>query len=130
MSKIEKFEDIIAWQKARGLVLDYNSSFLKDYSFTDQIRRSSGSVMDNMAEGFERGGNKEFIQFLYISKGLPAKVKTQLYLVLNFDYITNIEFESTYELTNETSIMISGLIKYLSKSNFKGEKQKTLNLKL
>ncbi len=84
MAHIEKFEDIIAWQKARDndkmvYELTHNSSFSKDFSLIDQMRRSSGSIMDNIAEGFERGGNKEFIQFLYISKGSASELRSQLY---------------------------------------------------
>ena len=95
MGKIEKFEDIIAWQKAReldkeiiSLILN-SASFSKDFALIDQMKRSSGSIMDNLAEGFERGGNKEFIQFLYISKSSCGELRSQLYRSYDRGYIDN-----------------------------------------
>ncbi|AKM82268.1 MAG: S23 ribosomal protein [Berkelbacteria bacterium GW2011_GWE1_39_12] len=87
--KIEKFEDIIAWQKAKELtLLSYrNFSCIKDYSFKDQINRASVSVMNNIAEGYERMGDKEFKKFLYISKGSCGEVRSMLYLALELKYI-------------------------------------------
>ena len=129
MAHIEKFEDIIAWKKARELSkmvynLTQNTTFSKDFSLIDQIKRSSGSAMDNIAEGFERGGNKEFIQFLYISKGSVGEVKSQLYRAFDNEYINKTKFDITYQLANELSKLISGFINYLKSSTIKGDKFK------
>ena len=129
MAHIDKFEDIIAWQKARELSkmvynLTQNTTFSKDFSLVDQIKRSSGSAMDNIAEGFERGGNKEFIQFLYISKGSVGEVKSQLYRAFDNEYINKTKFDITYQLANELSKLISGFINYLKSSTIKGDKFK------
>lgn len=127
MAGFTKFEDIEAWKKARELCkliykITLNDSFSKDFSLKDQIRRSSGSVMDNIAEGFERGGKKEFIQFLYISKSSSAETKSQLYRSLDYEYINKEEFEACYEKCNECSKIIAGLINYLKSTEIKGPK--------
>jgi four helix bundle protein len=111
--KIEKFEDIQTWQKANKLALDvykmFNSS--KDFSFRDQIRRAAVSVMNNIAEGYERHGNKEFRHFLYISKGSCAEVRSMLYLALELKYIDQEEFQKLANQTVEISKMLSAFIK-------------------
>lgn len=122
MAKIEKFEDIAAWQKARILVKEIYSisdigKFRRDFTLKDQIRRSSISVLSNIAEGFARRTNKEFIHFLYISHGSVAEVEAQLYVSLDIDYINQERFNSLYSLCYEISKMIMGLIKYLSTHN-------------
>lgn len=124
MSTIKKFEDIIAWQKSRHLVkfvyeLTKLPEFNRDYKFIDQIRSSSGSIMDNIAEGFERGGNKEFIQFLFIAKGSLGEVKSQLYRALDQNYIDKVQFSRAYSNPEEIGSLIGGLINYLSNSEFK-----------
>jgi len=124
MSTIKKFEDIIAWQKSRDLVkfvyeLTKLPEFNRDYKFIDQIRSSSGSIMDNIAEGFERGGNKEFIQFLFIAKGSLGEVKSQLYRALDQNYIDKVQFSRAYSNSEEIGSLIGGLINYLSNSEFK-----------
>jgi four helix bundle protein len=129
MAHINKFEDIIAWQRAREndkkvYELTLDSPFSKDFSLIDQMRRSSGSIMDNIAEGFERGGNKEFIQFLYISKGSAGELKSQLYRAMDRGYINKANFEQAYECTSEISKLITGFIKYLKDSKIKGDKFK------
>ncbi|MEM6525042.1 MAG: four helix bundle protein [Bacteroidota bacterium] len=129
MANIEKFEDIQAWQKARELAkviyeFSRQSPFDRDFKLRDQILGSSGSVMDNIAEGFDRGGNKEFIHFLTISKASAAEVKSQLYRALDRNYIDQDEFDGTYLLADEIGKMITGLIKYLNKSEIKGLKFK------
>ena len=129
MSKIEKFEDLDLWKNSRELckvVYMYANYelFGKDFRLRDQIRGASGSVMDNIGEGFERGGNKEFIQFLFISKGSCGEVKSQLYSALDNAYITKLEFDLSYKIANELSIGLSNFIKYLKQSEFKGSKYK------
>jgi len=92
MATFKKFEDITAWQKARELTrlvyeITKNGNFSKDFSLRDQIRRASVSIMSNIAEGFDRGGRKEFIQYLSIAKGSVGEVKSQLYTALDQKYI-------------------------------------------
>lgn len=115
MTKIEKFEDIIAWQKSRIFVNDIYSicRFLRDYSFKDQIQRAVISIMNNIAEGYERKGNKEFTKFLYISKGSCAEVRSMLYLAIDLKYINKEKFDNLYQKSVEISRMVSGLIKTL-----------------
>ncbi len=130
MSTIERFEDIKAWQHARELckqihAFTLRSDFSKDFRLVSQIKASSGSVMDNIAEGFEREGNREFIQFLSISKGSSAEVKSQLYRALDNKYINQSEFDVAYQEAEEIGRMISGLMSYLSKSDIKGRKFRT-----
>jgi len=130
MSTIHCFEDILAWQKARILckkIYDFTrkNSFSKDFKLVDQIKGSSGSAMDNIAEGFERGGNKEFIQFLYISKGSAGETRSQLYRALDNEYISQTEFQQAYDLAMEVSRLLSGFINHLKNSEIKGEKFKS-----
>lgn len=118
MSKIVKFEEIEAWQRARKLVLEvYKISndklFAKDFSLKDQIRRAAISVMLNIAEGFARKTKKQFSQFLYISHGSIAELQSCLYIALDLNYIPEEKFNSLYKESEEISKMISGLIKYL-----------------
>lgn len=127
MSKISRFEELEVWQKARELSkiihgISSNGSFSKDFSLKDQINRSAGSVMDNVAEGFERGGNKEFIQFLSIAKGSAGEVRSQLYRALDKTYIEKSEFETLLAKSLEISNQLSGFITYLKNSEFRGEK--------
>lgn len=113
--KIEKFEDINSWQKAKELVLKTYKNFNKnrDYSFRDQIQRAVISIMNNIAEGFERGGNKEFRYFLFIAKGSCAEYRSMLYIADELGYISKKEFDEMYNLSLEISRLISGLIKAL-----------------
>ncbi len=129
MAKFKKFEEIECWSKARELsILIYketsNSNFRKDFVLVKQIRASSGSIMDNIAEGFERGGNKEFIQFLYISKGSAAETKSQLYRACDQMYFSIESFENLYSKADNISNMIGKLIQYLKSTEFKGVKYK------
>ncbi len=125
----KNFEDLPVWQKARELAeyiysLTKKVPFSKDFSLVDQIRRASASVMSNIAEGFERGSNAEFIHFLYISKGSAGETRTQLYIALDQEYISRDEFRKGFDLCRDVSGQISGLIDYLKGSRLKGNKFK------
>lgn len=120
MGKFESFEEINSWQKARSLnkkiyLITYNESFKKDFDLARQIRRSSVSVSSNIAEGFERNTDKEFVYFLYVAKGSAAEVRSQLYLALDLGYITQAEFDDLLFEISEISKLLSGFIKYLNK---------------
>ena len=129
MATINRFEDIEAKQKARFLAneiqtISLTSGLSKDYKLKEQINASSESIMDNIAEGFERGGKLEFINFLSISKGSAGEVKSQLYRMLDREYITREKFDELYSLAHEIGNMLGGWIVYLNKSEFKGTKFK------
>lgn len=111
----EKFEDIIAWQKAKELTLEIYRSFsiINDYSFRDQIQRASVSIMNNIAEGYERNSKKEFKYFLYIAKASAGEVRSMLYIAKELNYISNEKFVKFYSLVIEISKIIYGLIKIL-----------------
>ena len=114
MGKVEKFEDLIAWQKARELTrLIYaasgNGGFAKDWGLKDQIRRASVSVMSNVAEGFDRAGRAEFHQFLVIAKGSCAEVRAQLYVALDAEYVSKEQFDKIYAVAEETGRIVNGL---------------------
>jgi four helix bundle protein len=124
------FEDIDAWKKGRPLVNEIykitgESPFDRDFALKDQMRRAGISVVSNIAEGFERDGNKEFIQYLSISKGSVGEVRSQLYLALDLQYVAGEEFNRIKNLTEETGKMIAGLINYLKKTNMKGKKYRS-----
>jgi four helix bundle protein len=120
MAKINSFEEIKAWQKARELnaeiykVTTKNNSFSKDFGLRDQMRRCSISISSNIAEGFERETTKEFRRFLYIAKASAGEFRSQLYLASDLEYISTEEFNKLNLKVNDISKMISGLIKYLN----------------
>jgi four helix bundle protein len=125
----KSFEELPVWQKARELVkyvytLTRKESFSKDFTLVDQIRRSSTSVMYNISEGFERGSNTEFIQFLFISKGSSGETRSQFYVALDQGYISAEEFRKGLSICKDVSGQLSGLIDYLKGSRLKGEKYK------
>ena len=127
MSSIQKFEDLKVWQKAREVnlgiyKLSNKGSFSKDFGLRDQIRRASVSVLSNIAEGFERNGNKEFSQFLSIAKASAAEVRAQLYVAKDLEYISNDEFTEVVNGLIEVSKMLSGLMSYLKTTEIKGSK--------
>ncbi len=100
--RIDRFEDIESWKKARGctrLIYEMSSqgNFTRDFALRDQIRRAVISIMSNIAEGFERGGDKEFIQFLSIAKGSCGEVRSQLFAAFDQNYITEDQFRATYK---------------------------------
>lgn len=113
--KIEKFEDILAWQKAKELNILVYTIFksCNDYSFRDQIQRASVSIMNNIAEGYERQTNKELKQFLYIAKGSCGEVRSMLDLALAIGLINEKDFQKAYAYSLEISRMLSGFIKTL-----------------
>ncbi len=113
--RIEKFEDILSWQKSKQLTLIVYSEFIncRDFGFKDQIQRASVSVMNNIAEGFERKSNKEFKHFLFIAKASCGEVRSMLYLAIELKYITRNTFDRLFSLSVETSKLLSGLIKTL-----------------
>ncbi len=127
MTTFRRFEDIDAWQLARKICqriceITSDGLFSKDFGLKDQINRSSGSIMDNIAEGFERDGNKEFRQFLSIAKGSCGEVKSQLYRALDKHYISEETFKELYDELENVSGKLTRLMKYLSTSNNRGPK--------
>lgn len=115
MTKINSFEDIQCWQKAGKFVVEIYSVFAtsKDFAFKDQIQRAAVSIMNNIAEGFERQSNKEFRQFLFIAKGSAGEVRSMLYIASKLGYIDSNKRDSLMKDVSEISKMLSGLIKTL-----------------
>ena len=130
VAKFNSFEEIVSWQKARELnvliyrVTNSNDLFSKDFGLKDQIRRASVSISSNIAEGFERDGNREFIQFLSIAKASCGETRSQLYRILDRKYITSETFDALKNKTLVLNKKISAFINYLSKSELKGSKYK------
>lgn len=127
MAVFESFEDIDAWKRARKLaqeisVICLRNGIRNDFTLRNQINGSIGSVMDNIAEGFERGGNREFIQFLYVSKGSAGEFRSQLFRMLDRTYISELEFLRIRNEIIQISKMISGLIQYLKRTPLRGDK--------
>ena len=112
--KVQKFEDLIAWQKARELtrqiyMITRKEPFCKDFGLCNQMQRSSVSIMSNLAEGFERGSSKEFHQFLVIAKASCAELRSQLYVAFDIGYITRNIFDQINSIALEVSRIIGGL---------------------
>lgn len=129
MATISKFEDIISWKEARALNIKIgklidSGRFKQNYRLINQIEGSAGSIMDNIAEGFERGGNREFIQFLYIAKASCGELRSQLYRAVDRNFISQGEFDSFSIHVMKISSLIQKLITYLEKSEEKGIKYK------
>ena len=121
MGKFRSFEEIYSWQKARALnkrIYEITDCivFKKDYDLVRQIRRASISISSNIAEGFERNTDKEFTYYLYVAKASAVEVRSQLYLALDLEYISKIEFDELFEKVSDISKLISGFIKYLNDS--------------
>jgi four helix bundle protein len=112
---IEKFEDILAWQKSKNMTLKVYSLLrnIKDFAFRDQICKASVSIMNNIAEGFERKSDNEFKHFLFIAKGSCGEVRSMLYLAKDLSYVNDTEYISLLNTSIEISKMLSGLIKTL-----------------
>jgi len=120
LAKIERFEDIKAWEMAKDLVttvyrLSADGKFSKDFGLRDQIRRASISVMSNIAEGFERGSRKEFSRYLRIAKGSSGEVRSQLYLALELGYLDLADFDQVKMKAENLSRALSGFISYLGR---------------
>ncbi len=129
MATIKLFEDPQIWQRARifsGRIyaLTMEGNFSKDYALKNQINDSSGSIMDNIVEGFERGGNKEFVLFLSYAKGSAGEARSQLYRALDRNHISESTFNELKDEAIELSKMTSGFMNYLQSSSYKGSKFK------
>lgn len=132
MATIQKFEDLNIWQKARLLSqqiypLTFKEPVASDFRLKDQIRGCCGSIMDNIAEGFERGSKNEFVNSLSIAKGETGELKSQLYRSLDNRYISAELFRELYSLADELTRMLTGFINYLNKSKIRGQKFKNRN---
>lgn len=129
MATINRFEDLEIWQLSRALNKDVWELTMRDefkvqYQINNQLRRASISIMNNISEGFDRDGNKEFIQFLSIAKGSTGEVKNMLYALLDISLITKTEFERLTEDAERIRNKITKLMSYLKESEFKGKKYK------
>ncbi len=129
MPTVQNFEDLKVWQKSRILCQEIfdlitNGKFVRDFALIDQINRSSGSVMDNIVEGFGRMGNREFTNFLTYSYGSVLECKSQIYRAFDRNYISNEKMEELFILIEEIKKMINALITYLGNSDLKGQKFK------
>lgn len=128
MATIKRFEDIESWKLASqlaekiGEVID-SGSFKRNFRLIDQIEGSSGSIMDNIAEGFERGSRQEFILFLGYAKGSSGELRSQLYRALNRKYISKKKFDELYELAVNISGLLQRFIEYLLKTNIAGSRR-------
>ena len=127
MATAKRFEELEVWQSAKTLaVLVYKTTekdgLKKDYGLKDQLRRASVSIVSNIAEGFERNGNKEFIQFLSLAKGSAGELRAQLHIAKEVGYITSEEFEFIINETSTVSKMLFGLLNYLKYTEMKGSK--------
>ena len=124
---IKNFEDLEIWRESRRLTQDvYDFSkdpkIFKDFALGDQMRRAAVSIMSNIAEGFERGGNQEFIQYLYIAKGSCGEIRSQLYVALDQKYLEQGKVERLLINVKRLSVMIKHLIDHLKRSNLRGPK--------
>jgi four helix bundle protein len=129
MATVNKFEDLDVWKKSRVLIklvytLTNNPTFNKDNMLIHHIRKTSVSIISNIAEGFERDGNKEFVNFLFIAKGSCGELRSQLYVAFDQNYINESQFLEMSNLAVEISKSLKGLISYLQNSDFKGIKYK------
>jgi four helix bundle protein len=127
MAKIEKFEDLEIWNKSREICIDIETLFEttnlgKRFSMKDQMDRSSGSIMDNIAEGFERNGNREFVNFLSFSKCSCGELKSQLYRALDKNLISQSEFDNLSVKIELVKNKIGAFMKYLNSTEIKGLK--------
>jgi four helix bundle protein len=129
MATVKDFEELAIFQKARELSkkiypVTNNEGFKSDFRFVQQIRAAAGSIMDNIAEGFERGGNKEFLNFLYIAKGSCGEVRSQLIRANDIGYLTSQEYDELYSECRKLSAGIMNFIKEIKASDITGAKYK------
>lgn len=127
MATIKRFEDSKSWQKARVLThgiyeATREGAFARDFGLRDQIRRATVSVMANIAEGFERDGDQEFIQFLSTAKGSCGEVRSHLYVAMDEGYLEQRQFDALAALAVETSRLLAGFIAYLRNLDKRGRK--------
>lgn len=127
MSTVKRFDELEIWKLARELCanifeITQKGNFVNDFRFKDQIKSASGSVMDNIAEGFGRGGNKEFVNFLSIANGSCTEVYSQLYRAFDWNYISEDEFKNCTNKTESIISKIGSLMSYLKNSEMKGHK--------
>jgi len=129
MTTIARFEDLEAWQKARVLardlyVLSGTGDFARDRILRDQMRRAAVSVLSNIAEGFERRGNAELVQFLSVARGSVGELRAQLFVASDCGYLDSTQFAKLYAMAEEISAKLGALIAYLRRSGMKGVKFK------
>ena len=127
MATVQRFEELECWRSGRRLKqtiyrFTRRENFRLDFALVSQIRRAAQSITSNIAEGFERGGNREFIQFLSQSKGSVGEVKDQLYTALDERYISQDDFDMAYELGEQTTRLIGGFMSYLRRTEKTGSK--------
>jgi four helix bundle protein len=132
LATVTKIEDLLIWQEARVLVkgifvLTNQERFSKEFALKDQIKRSAISVMSNIAEGFGRDGNKEFVQFLYIASGSLSELKTQLYISFDFNLLSEGDLNKFLADTFKLENMIKALIKKMKESEYTGTKYKAVS---
>ena len=124
---VRYFEDLEIWKEGRRLTgevyrLTKTAKFARDFDLAGQIRRAAISVMSNIAEGFERGGNQEFIQFLYIAKGSCGEVRSQVYIAYDQGYLIQVDADKLIDSLKRLSIMINNFIAYIQRSGMRGKK--------
>ena len=127
MATFKRFEEIESWKRARKLTnkiyqLSSRGDFARDFTLKDQVRRACVSIMSNIAEGYDRSGTKEFVQFLATAKGSAGEVRCQLYIALDQGYIDENEFAELVSTALQTQCLIGGLMNYLRRSGYKGNK--------
>ena len=127
MKKIKQFEDIESWKSARKLTNEVykatsSGTFVRDFGLKDQIRRASVSILSNIAEGFERGNDREFAYFLGVAKGSTGEVRAQLYVALDQGYLSASSFEQLSAIAIEIGELLSGFIRYLKQSTLRGNR--------
>lgn len=127
MATIKRFYDLEAWKKARILNMEIyhltlNDDFKRDFVLVNQIRRASVSIMANIAEGFGRKGNKEFLQFISIAEGSLCELQSHLFISLDAEYLSQEKFKELFALTEEAQRIINGLAEYLRGTELKGLK--------
>lgn len=121
MAAVKEFEEYECWKRAREMTnavyrITAASKSARDFAYTDQIRRASISVMNNIAEGHERGSNRDFVKFMYIARGSAGEVRNMLYIGLDQGYLDKDSFDKLHDLSKQTAKACYGLIKYLSKN--------------